>query len=82
MANQIVCVLVETCGLRIYAIMLPPSDFSVAHWASLYCVFLIVIILGLSLLCRFGIVQLQNFFSISDPSISFFSDMKKYRITL
>ena len=31
MANQIVCVLAETYGLRIYAIMLPPSDFSVAH---------------------------------------------------
>ena len=31
MANQIVCVLVETYGLRIYAIMLPPSDFSVSH---------------------------------------------------
>ena len=31
MANQIVCVLAETYRLRIYAIMLPPSDFSVAH---------------------------------------------------
>ena len=26
MANQIVCVLAETYGLRIYAIMLPPSE--------------------------------------------------------
>ena len=34
MANQIVCVLPETCGLRIHAIMLPPSDFSVTHWAK------------------------------------------------
>ena len=31
MANQIVCVLADTYGMRIYAIMLPPSDFSVAH---------------------------------------------------
>ena len=31
MADQIVCVLTETYGLRIYAIMLPPSDFSVAN---------------------------------------------------
>ena len=31
MAKQIVCILSETYGLRIYAIMLPPSDFSVAH---------------------------------------------------
>ena len=31
MGNQIACVLAETYGLRIYAIMLPPSDFSVAH---------------------------------------------------
>ena len=31
LANQIVCVLAETYGLRIYAIMLPPSDFLVAH---------------------------------------------------
>ena len=31
MANQIVCVVVETYGLRIYAIKLPPSDFSVNH---------------------------------------------------
>ena len=30
MENQIVCVLAKTYGLRIYAIMLPPSDFSVA----------------------------------------------------
>ena len=29
MANQIVCVLEETYGLRIYPIMLPPTDFSV-----------------------------------------------------
>ena len=34
MANQIVCVLAETYGLRIYAIMLPPSDFSVAAHTS------------------------------------------------
>ena len=26
MANQIVCVLAKNYGLRIYAIMLPPSD--------------------------------------------------------
>ena len=32
MANQIVCVLAETYGLRIFiAIMLPPCDFSFAH---------------------------------------------------
>ena len=31
MNNQIICVLSETYGLRIYAIMLPPSDFSVAN---------------------------------------------------
>ena len=37
MANQIVCVLAETCGLRIYAIMLPPSDFSVAHTSDSSC---------------------------------------------
>ena len=30
-ANQFVCVYAETYVLRIYAIMLPPSDFSVAH---------------------------------------------------
>ena len=33
MENKIVCVLAETYGLKIYSIMLPPSDFSVAHWA-------------------------------------------------
>ena len=31
MAKQIICVLAETYGLRICAIMLPPSDFSVAQ---------------------------------------------------
>ena len=31
MANQIVCVLAETHGLKIYVIMLPPSDYSVAY---------------------------------------------------
>ena len=31
MANRIVCVLAETYVLKIYAIMLLPSDFSVAH---------------------------------------------------
>ena len=35
MANQIVCVLAETYGLRIYATMLPLIDFSVAHCARL-----------------------------------------------
>ena len=35
MANQIVCVLADTYGLRIYAIMLPPRDFSVAHCKSI-----------------------------------------------
>ena len=34
MANQIVCVLAKPYGLRMYAIMLPPSDFSVAHSLS------------------------------------------------
>ena len=34
MANQIVCVLAETYRLRIFAIMLPSSDFSVAHCSS------------------------------------------------
>ena len=29
-------VLGETYGLRIYAIMLPPSDFSVAHYYIIY----------------------------------------------
>ena len=32
MAIQIVFVLTETYGLRIYAIMLPSSDFLVAHF--------------------------------------------------
>ena len=32
MAKQIFFVLAETYGLRIYAIMLPSSDFSVAHY--------------------------------------------------
>ena len=32
MANEIMCVLAETYGLRIYEIMLPPSDISVAHY--------------------------------------------------
>ena len=31
MANQIVSVHAVTYGMRIYAIMLPPSDFSVTH---------------------------------------------------
>ena len=31
MANQIVSVPAGTYGMGIYAIMLPPSDFSVAH---------------------------------------------------
>ena len=31
MAYKIVCVLAQTYGLRIYAIMLPPSDFAIAH---------------------------------------------------
>ena len=35
MENQILCVLAETYGLRIYAIMLPPSDFWVAHYMLL-----------------------------------------------
>ena len=35
MANQIVFVIAEIHGLRIYAIMLPSSDFSVAHcWST------------------------------------------------
>ena len=32
MANQIIYVLAETYGLRIYAIMLTPSDFLVDHY--------------------------------------------------
>ena len=31
MANQIICVLAESYGLRLFSIMLPPSDFSVAY---------------------------------------------------
>ena len=31
MVNVNVCLLAETYGLRIYAIMLPPIDFLVAH---------------------------------------------------
>ena len=36
MANQIIILLAETYGLRIYAIMLPPSDFSVAHFRIVF----------------------------------------------
>ena len=36
MANQFVCVLAETYGLRIFAIMLPSSYFSVAYWKGLH----------------------------------------------
>ena len=32
MANRIVSVHAETCGMGIYAIMLPSSGFSVAHY--------------------------------------------------
>ena len=32
MASQILSVPARTYGMRIYTIMLPPSDFSVAHW--------------------------------------------------
>ena len=35
MANQIVFIIAEMHGLRIYVIMLPSSDFSVAHcWST------------------------------------------------
>ena len=36
MANRIVSVHVETCGMGIYVIMLPSSGFSVAHWPHYY----------------------------------------------
>ena len=34
MAIRIVSVHAETCGMGIYAIMLPSSGFSVAHWVN------------------------------------------------
>ena len=44
MASQIVCVLAESFGLRIYAIMLPPGGFWVAHWRyidiHMFCIFI------------------------------------------